>query len=94
MSDPTTIEPGTAAASSPAESAPLDRAPRDVAPRPFLAPMVGAFVALVGLSSLLDETGLVANPAWLPIALGITGIALAIIARTVERLLRPDGVRR
>ena len=43
---------------------------------------------------LLDDTGLVANPAWLPIALGITGIALAIIARTVERLLRPDGVRR
>lgn len=81
MSDPTLVEQ-TADTSG------------DIAPRPFLAPLVGAFAVLIGLSSLLDDTGLLTNPPWLPIALGVTGIAVAVIARTLRRLFRPDAASR
>lgn len=60
-------------------------------PRPErMAPAIGAFVVIIALSSLLDDTGLLRHPWWVPLVVGVTVGAVALMARTVQRLLDHD----
>ncbi len=54
-------------------------------------PATGILVVLVGMSSLLDDTGLVTSPWWLPLALGLATLAILLAVRTLRTLARPPG---
>lgn len=56
-----------------------------------VAPIIGAFVVIVAVSSLLDDTGLLRHPWWVPVVVGVALAALAGMARTVRRLVNYDA---
>jgi amino acid transporter len=61
-----------------------------VSDRPdLLALTAGAILAVFGVSGVLNTTGLVAHPGWIPPTLAVAVLAAAATARSLHRLIRP-----
>lgn len=60
------------------------------APPERVAPAIGVLVVIVALSSLLDDTGLLRHPWWVPLIVGLVVASVVLMARTVRRLVEPD----
>lgn len=50
---------------------------------------VGAFIVALGLSGLLDDSGLLPNRPWAVLVVAAVAIAIAVAVSTVSKLSRP-----